>query len=299
MSDTTKVVFQCLACGQKKEFDATLAGRKVKCRKCGNIGIVPEESEEADSIDEIPSERDYYEILGVSRTASTDDIKTAYRRLVKKYHPDVSKSGAHTEAKFKEVQKAYDVLCDEEKRQAYDQFLRSVATATTIAGYDDAGLLPCEECGRLFTGDRLNDYCGRFLCNDCIRQACGYAAATGRSDTELIACEGCGGRFTEDRLHDHLGRILCEDCVKQSYGPFTTHTPSCAQNVEPYGSSAWESVWDIVKTIGLIILVSISGCFFVWHVWKNVSGDFWVMCGIAAACGFIWIVKRILTKSEK
>ncbi len=65
--------------------------------------------------------RDYYEVLGVSKTASEDEIKKAYRTLAKKYHPDVS-TEANAEAKFKEVQEAYDVLTDETKRAQYDQF---------------------------------------------------------------------------------------------------------------------------------------------------------------------------------
>jgi curved DNA-binding protein len=64
--------------------------------------------------------RDYYQILGVQRTSTADAIKTAYRRLARKYHPDVSKE-ANAEAHFKEVQEAYEVLKDPEKRAAYDQ----------------------------------------------------------------------------------------------------------------------------------------------------------------------------------
>lgn len=64
--------------------------------------------------------QDYYQILGVSRTASAEDIKKAYRRLARKYHPDVSKE-AGAEERFKEVAEAYEVLRDPEKRAAYDQ----------------------------------------------------------------------------------------------------------------------------------------------------------------------------------
>jgi curved DNA-binding protein len=64
--------------------------------------------------------QDYYETLGVSRTAAADDIKKAYRRLARKFHPDVSKE-KDAEAKFKQVQEAYEVLKDPEKRAAYDQ----------------------------------------------------------------------------------------------------------------------------------------------------------------------------------
>ena len=65
--------------------------------------------------------RDYYQILGISKTASTDDIKKAYRKLALAYHPDRNKT-KEAEAKFKEVTKAYEVLSDPQKRQAYNQF---------------------------------------------------------------------------------------------------------------------------------------------------------------------------------
>jgi curved DNA-binding protein len=64
--------------------------------------------------------RDYYKILGVERSVTADALKTAYRRLARKFHPDVSKE-ANSEARFKEVQEAYEVLKDPEKRAAYDQ----------------------------------------------------------------------------------------------------------------------------------------------------------------------------------
>jgi curved DNA-binding protein len=65
--------------------------------------------------------RDYYEVLGVAKTATQDDIKTAYRKLARKYHPDVNPGDKTAEEKFKEVNEAYQVLSDADKRKKYDQ----------------------------------------------------------------------------------------------------------------------------------------------------------------------------------
>ncbi len=69
-----------------------------------------------------PDYKDYYKQLGVAKTASEKEIKTAYRKLARKHHPDVNPGDAASEAKFKEVQEAYDVLGDTDKRGKYDRF---------------------------------------------------------------------------------------------------------------------------------------------------------------------------------
>ena len=68
------------------------------------------------------AKRDYYEVLGVSKTASDDEIKKAYKKMAIKYHPDRNPGDKQAEEKFKEAAEAYDVLRDPQKRQRYDQF---------------------------------------------------------------------------------------------------------------------------------------------------------------------------------
>ena len=66
--------------------------------------------------------KDYYAVLGVSRTADAASIKKAYRKLAKKYHPDSNVGNAQAEERFKELNEAYDILSDEKKRKLYDQY---------------------------------------------------------------------------------------------------------------------------------------------------------------------------------
>ena len=72
-----------------------------------------------------PQVKDYYEILGINRKASQDEIKKAYRKLARKYHPDLNPGDKSAEQKFKELNEAYEVLGDEKKRAEYDQYGRS------------------------------------------------------------------------------------------------------------------------------------------------------------------------------
>ena len=91
------------------------------------------------------AKRDYYDVLGVSKGASADEIKKAHRKLARQYHPDMNKSNnPATTEKFKEVQEAYDVLSDPEKRRAYDQFGHAGVDGGVGAGAGGPGGDPFE-----------------------------------------------------------------------------------------------------------------------------------------------------------
>src|ERR671933_246135 len=98
------------------------------------------------------SKRDYYEVLGVSRTATDQEIKSAYRRLAVKYHPDKNPGDAAAEEKFKEAAEAYSVLSDVEQRRRYDRFGHAgVSSSAGAAGWGAQGFGGIEEIlGDLF-----------------------------------------------------------------------------------------------------------------------------------------------------
>ena len=107
--------------------------------------------------------RDYYEVLGVSKTASDSELKSAYRKLAKKYHPDVNPGDKEAEKKFKEASEAYAVLSDAEKRRQYDQFGHAAfeqggGGAGGFGGFDfnggDMGDIFGDIFGDLFGGGR-------------------------------------------------------------------------------------------------------------------------------------------------
>ncbi len=196
--------------------------------------------------------RDYYEVLGIAKGASEDEIKRAYRKLAKKYHPDVNKE-PDAEEKFKEINEAYEVLSDPQKRQTYDQFgfagmdgaagFGNGFSGFTSGGFDDLG-----DIFSSFFGGDMGGFGGRssrantgpmrgddllkrleidfmeacFGTTKTIRinvdetcSACGGTGAASKADIE--SCKTCGGRGTViTQQRSILGVVqsqrTCPDC---------------------------------------------------------------------------------------
>ncbi len=105
--------------------------------------------------------RDYFKVLGVDRGASSDEIKKAFRKLARKFHPDINPGDSHSEEKFKEINEAYEVLSDPEKRKRYEQFGKywnqGYGTGQSNAGMD-------VDFGQYGNFDEfINDLLGRFV----------------------------------------------------------------------------------------------------------------------------------------
>ena len=103
---------------------------------------------------------DYYEILGVNRDASDADIKSAFRKLAKQYHPDLHPNDKEAEKKFKDINEAYEVLSDEKKRAQYDQFGHAAFDPSAASGGSYGGGFGFEDIFSAFTGGGFGGFGG-------------------------------------------------------------------------------------------------------------------------------------------
>lgn len=164
--------------------------------------------------------RDYYEVLGVDRNAGDGELKSAYRKLAKKYHPDTNPGNAEAEAKFKEASEAYAVLSDSEKRRQYDQFGHAAfENGGGAGGFDFSGMDMGDIFGDIF-GDLFGGRAGRSRSNGPMR---GANVRTGIRITFEEAIFGCQKEI-ELSLKDE-----CPKCHGTGAKPGTSPTtcPKC------------------------------------------------------------------------
>ena len=163
--------------------------------------------------------RDYYEVLGVAKSASEDELKKAYRKLAKQYHPDVNPGNAEAEAKFKEINEAYEVLSDKDKRAKYDQFGHAGVDPNFGAGGFGGGF----DMGDIDLGDIFGSFFGGgFGGFGGQRQADPTAPKRGASVRASLtikfaeAMSGCEKELNVPRME------TCEDCRGTGCAPGTT-----------------------------------------------------------------------------
>ncbi|MBN2383204.1 molecular chaperone DnaJ [bacterium] len=147
--------------------------------------------------------RDYYEVLGVQRNAPLQEIKSSYRKLALKYHPDKNPDSKEAEAKFKEAAEAYSVLSDPEKRQIYDQYGHQGLRGSGFSGFSGF-----EDIFSSF-GDIFSDFFGGSPFGSSRRRSTVQRGADLRYDLQLEFTEAVFGLEREIELERYE---LCEEC---------------------------------------------------------------------------------------
>ncbi|TBR14607.1 MAG: molecular chaperone DnaJ, partial [Rugosibacter sp.] len=160
------------------------------------------------------AKRDFYEILGVNRDASNEDIKKAYRKLAMKHHPDRNPDNPKAEGLFKEAKEAYEILSDEQKRAAYDQ-------------YGHAGVDPQARSGGGGFGDAFSDIFGDIFGGGGGSRSSVYRGADLRYNLEISLEDAAHGSETRIRIPTMAECEVCEGSgAKKGTQPKTC--PTCA-----------------------------------------------------------------------
>ncbi len=210
--------------------------------------------------------RDYYEVLGVDKSASDDEIKKAYRKLAMKYHPDVNPDDKVAEEKFKEVNEAYEVLSDSEKKARYDQFGHAGVDPSyqqAGGGYGGYGNMDFGDLGDIFEGFFGGGFGGRS------RQANPNAPQRGgdvRASVAVSFLEACHG---VKRTVEYSVLQTCDSChgsgAKAGTSPKTC--PTCGGQGQvrvsqrtPFGNMTSTRVCDRCGGSGRIIETPCDTC---------------------------------------
>jgi len=152
------------------------------------------------------AKRDFYEVLGINRDASEDDIKKAYRRLAMKWHPDRNPDNAKAEDHFKEAKEAYEILSDAQKRAAYDQFGH--------AGVDPHAGMGAGGPGAGGFGDIFSDIFGEIFGGGRGGRSTVFRGADLRYNLEITLEQAAHGFETKIRIPTMAGCDTCHEAAK-------------------------------------------------------------------------------------
>jgi molecular chaperone DnaJ len=168
------------------------------------------------------AKRDFYEILGVARDAGADDLKKAYRKLAMQFHPDRNPGDKSAEARFKEVNEAYDILKDEQKRAAYDRFGHAAFEGGGPGGGPRPGAHPFEGSP---LGDIFDEMFGEFMGGGRNRGPAGRGADI-RTELDLSLEEAFAGKKVNIRVPSSIQCEACKGSGSEGGKPAAT-CPTC------------------------------------------------------------------------
>ena len=185
------------------------------------------------------AKRDYYEVLGVSRTASDQEIKSSYRKLAMQYHPDRNPGNPHAEEQFKECTEAYGVLIDAGKRQRYDQFGHAgVNGGSGFAGFDPSAFTDFSD----IFGDIFSDLFGVNMGGG--RRGRVQRGGDARADLTLTFEEAAFGKKTQVKVRRYEP---CEQC--HGTGSAGGRGPSTCSTCRGHGQVRYQqSIFSIART---------------------------------------------------
>ena len=209
--------------------------------------------------------RDYYEVLGVAKGASDDELKKAYRKLAKQYHPDLNPGDSVAEAKFKEVNEAYEVLSDSDKRAKYDQFGHAGVDPNFGAGGFGGGF----DMGDLDLGDLFGSFFGGGFGGSSSRRANPNAPKKGASLRASVTIDFKDAIFGCEKEINLTRSEQCDACRGTGCEPGTTAEvcPDCGgsgvvrtQKRTPFGVMASTTECSRCRGSGKVIHQPCKAC---------------------------------------
>ncbi|MEO0576040.1 MAG: molecular chaperone DnaJ [Pseudomonadota bacterium] len=205
------------------------------------------------------AKRDYYEVLGVSKSAEAGELKKAYRRLAMKHHPDRNPDDADAEARFKEAKEAYEVLSDDQKRAAYDQFGHAGVSNSASGGAGQGGFGGAESFSDMF-GDVFGDIFGGARRGGGGRQV--FRGADLRYELEMSLEQAIRGETTNLDIPTYVACDVCNGSgAKKGTSPVTCET--CGGNGQVRMTQGFFSVQQTCPTChgeGTVIKDPCSSC---------------------------------------